>query len=261
MLHESALSESGITVRPRDERRIAMLLTFNDRQSPSSYIERVWRCHSTQGGSFHSMAEGNLELVITRLEGFSLVTLRGPVTRAETIACPPNGRWLAIRFRLGVFFRDLPTAALLDHNDLNFPVWPDGKFRFAGRAWELPTYENAEIFVERLAKCGVIGVEPVVQAAIHGERQALGQRSVQRRFLRAVGMTHATFQKIERARHAVELLRGGASVLDVIHDAGYFDQAHLGRSLKRLIGLTPKAVYNPQAQLSFSYKTEPRDAG
>jgi len=242
-------------------RQTTMHLTFDDRQSSSRYIERVWRCHSTIGGFFHSMAEGNLELVITRLEGFSLVTLRGPVTRADTFACPPNGRWLAIRFRMGVYFRGLPTSALLDHNDLNFPVWPDGKFRFAGRAWQIPTYENAETFVDRLARYGLIDVEPVVQAAIHGDCQALSRRSVQRRFLHVAGMTHATFRQIERARRATDLLRSGSSILDVIHEAGYFDQAHLGRSLKRLIGLTPMAIQNQQAQLSFLYKTERLEGG
>ncbi len=238
-----------------------MLLTFEDRPSSSAYIERIWRCRSAGAGPFHSMAEGNLELVFSFLEGFSLVTLRGPVTRAETIVCPPNGRWLAIRFRMGVYFRGLPTAALLDHNDLNFPTMGEGRFWFAGRTWEIPSYENAECFVAELAKCGVIGVEPVVQAAIQGDRQALSRRSVQRRFLRVAGMTHAQFRQIERARRAADLLRSGSSILDVIHDAGYFDQAHLSRSLKHLIGLTPMTVRGNQAQLSFLYKTTPLDGG
>jgi hypothetical protein len=52
-------------------------LTFEDRPSSSPFIERVWRCHSSSGGVFYSMAEGNFELVVTRLEGLTLVTLRG----------------------------------------------------------------------------------------------------------------------------------------------------------------------------------------
>jgi hypothetical protein len=64
-------------------------------------------------------------------------------------------------------------------------------------------------------------------------------------------------RQIERARHATNLLRQGVSILDTVHDAGYFDQAHLTRSLKHLIGQTPVEVGRGQIQLSFLYKTEP----
>jgi AraC-like DNA-binding protein len=233
-----------------------MFLTFEDRPSTSRYIERVWRCHSTTGGVFYSMAEGNLELVVTRLEGWALVTLRGPVTQAAPITCPPNGRWLGIRFRVGTYFRSFATAALLNHRDLNFATTSDGRFWFDGEMWPVPDFENAEIFVGRLAKQGAIGMEPAVQAAVLGDHQTLSRRSVQRRFLRVTGMTYAQLRQIERARHAVQLLHGGSSILDAVHASGYFDQAHLSRSLKRLVGLTPTTILRHEAQLSFSYKTE-----
>ena len=47
---------------------LQMLLTFVDRPADSPLIERVWRSHSVASGLFHSMAEGNLELVVTRLQ-------------------------------------------------------------------------------------------------------------------------------------------------------------------------------------------------
>src|SRR5262249_38027104 len=87
-----------------------MFLTFEDRPSNAPYVERFWRCYSTRGGLFHSMAEGNLELVVTRLDGFVQVTLRGPVTQAATVDCPANGQWFVIRFRVGTYFPGLPTV-------------------------------------------------------------------------------------------------------------------------------------------------------
>jgi hypothetical protein len=39
---------------------------------------------------------------------------------------------------------------------------------------------------------------------------------------------------------------------------GYFDQAHLTRSLTRLIGQTPGRIVKAEQQLSFLYKTTPR---
>ena len=51
------------------------------------------------------------------------------------------------------------------------------------------------------------------------------------------------------------LCRDGASILDTVHEAGYFDQAHLTRSLRVLIGVTPAGITRHDAQLSFLYKT------
>lgn len=232
-------------------------LTFEDRPSSSPFIERVWRCHSATGGMFYSMAEGNLELVVTRLEGLTLVTLRGPVTRASPVMCPANGRWLAIRFRMGAYFPHLPTAALMNHNDIDFPVTSEGKFWFEGNHWEIPSFANAEVFVAKLARLGAIALEPTIPAAIEGDHPLISRRSVQRRFLRVTGMTHSRFRQIERARYAAKLLRAGSSILDVVQRASYYDQAHLTRSLKHLVGQTPATLLRNGAQLSFSYITEP----
>jgi methylphosphotriester-DNA--protein-cysteine methyltransferase len=71
-------------------------------------------------------------------------------------------------------------------------------------------------------------------------------------------LTHSTIRQIERARHAAVLLRQGLSILDVVYEAGYFDQPHLTRSLKYFIGQTPTQIMEKGGpeQLSFSYKTE-----
>ncbi len=48
----------------------------------------------------------------------------------------------------------------------------------------------------------------------------------------------------------------GVAINDAVHEAGFFDQAHLTRSLKSLIGLTPSKIAREQHQLSFLYKTD-----
>jgi hypothetical protein len=232
-----------------------MFLRFADRPSDSPYIERVWRGRSDGGGPFVSVAAGHLELVVTRLADFAMVTVRGPETRATTISCPPDGEWAAIRFRLGVHMPSIPTRLLLDHRDVDLPVSADGSFELHGFRWALPDLENAERYVDALARRGVIARDDVVEAAIRGHGQLLTVRSVQRHFRRTTGMTHGLFRQIQRARRATNLLRDGASILDTVHEAGYFDQAHLTRSLKVLIGETPASVMRHDAQLSFLYKT------
>jgi AraC-like DNA-binding protein len=234
-----------------------MFLTFKDRASSSPFVERVWCAHTETGGSFYSMAEGSLELVITRLPGLCRVTLRGPVTRAAPVVCPSNGQWVAIRFRTGTYFPAWPTAMLMDHSDIDFPAIGDRRFWFNGASWELPTFENAESFVHKLAREGAIARDVTVAAAIDGDRHVLSRRSVQRHFLRVTGMTQALFQQIQRARYAAKLLHAGSPILDVVHGARYFDQAHLTRSLRRLIGPTPTTILRNQVQLSFAYGAEP----
>jgi hypothetical protein len=51
------------------------------------------------------------------------------------------------------------------------------------------------------------------------------------------------------------LLGEGVSILDVVSHLGYFDQAHLTRSLRHFIGETPAKIKQGQKQLSFLYKT------
>jgi AraC-like DNA-binding protein len=231
-----------------------MLIEFEHRESDSPYVERIWRSRSRQGGVFLSMAESSIELVFTRLPGFSAVTLRGPVSRGGPIECPPQGEWLAIRFRLGTYLPQVPTASLIDHRNVQLPMLPNGRFWFSGQAWEIPSYDNAEDFVVRLAHARVIALSHATDAAIERDHSRMNQRSMQRHFRRVTGMTVSNYQQIERARHAAALLMDGSSVLDATFDAGYFDQAHLTRSVRHLIGTTPARLARERPQLSFSYK-------
>lgn len=233
-----------------------MLLTFEDRPSTSPYVERIWRSRSYGGGQFLSMAECHLELIVTRLPGSIAVLLRGPVTQARFVDCPPEGEWLGIRFRPGTYLPRLPTAILLDHQNLDLPVIRDKSFWFSGLIWEIPDFDNAEDLVARLAGAGLIARDCSVDAVIAGDEAWMSQRSVQRHFLRATGVTIGGFQKVARARQAASLLTQGYSILDASFEAGYFDQAHMTRSVKQLIGMTPAKLVSEQPQLSFSYKTE-----
>lgn len=200
------------------------------------------------------MAESCVELVFTRLPSFSAATLRGPVSKGVLIECPPDGEWLAVRFRLGIHLPHIPTAALIDHQNVDLPILSRDRFWLAGQAWEIPRYDNAEDFVARLAQAGVIARSHATDAAIEGDSDHMCRRSVQRHFRRVTGMTFSSYQQIERARHAAALLIGGSSVLDATFEAGYFDQAHLTRSVKQLIGTTPARLLRERPQLSFSYK-------
>jgi hypothetical protein len=233
-----------------------MLLMFEDRLSDSPFVERVWRAHSERAGTFLSVAASHVEMAVTRHRGKTFLTLRGPETKATSADCPAEGEWLGIRFTLGTFIPALLPANLLDRRDVSLPGASKHAFWLNGSAWEYPTFENADVFVARLVRKGVIARDAIVDAVRHNHPQTLSLRSTQRHFLRATGMTNATWRQIERARYATNLLRDGVSILDTVHQAGYFDQPHLTRSLTRRIGQTPIEIVQGTRQLSFLYKTE-----
>jgi len=228
---------------------------FEDRASDHPFVEKVWRCHSERAESFLSVAANNFEMVVTRLGGKSILTLRGPETVATALDCPAEGEWVAIRFKIGTFMPRFLPGSLRDHNDVNLPPATGRSFWLNGSALEYPDFDNAETFVQRLAKSGVLSRDPVVDDNLQRRPGNLSLRSSQRHFLRTTGVTYTTFRQIERARHATELLRERVSALDVVSRLGYFDQAHLTRSLRRFIGQTPTQIIQRQKQLSFLYKT------
>jgi methylphosphotriester-DNA--protein-cysteine methyltransferase len=123
---------------------------------------------------------------------------------------------------------------------------------------EYPDFENAETFVKRLVRLGVVSRDPVVEDTLLGRTGGLSLRSAQRHFLRSTGISYATFRQVERARYATNLLREGVPIFDVVVGAGYFDQAHLTRSLSHFIGQPPSRIIEGQKQLSFLYKTNPK---
>ena len=232
-----------------------MFLIFDDRPSDSPFVERIWRCHSERAGTFLSIAASHWEMVVTRHNGRTTLTVRGPETNAATVDCPAEGEWLGIRFKLGTFMPHLPARNLLDRRDITLPGATGRSFWLNGSAWEYPDFENAENFVNRLVHDGLVAVDLHLKVALQGRRQKMSIRTAQRHFLQATGMTHSTIRQIERARQAANLLKQGVSILDTVPEAGYFDQAHLTRSLKYLIGQTPAQIVRGDKQLSYLYKT------
>ncbi len=194
-------------------------------------------------------------MVVSRHQGKTSLIVRGPETKPTAADCPAGGEWLAIRFKLGAFMPLLRPHDLRDRNDVWLPQATGRSFWLQGSAWEYPSFENAETFVNRLVRSGLITVDHSVTATLHGEPQKPSRRTAQRRFLQATGLTHSAARQIDRARHATNLLKQGFSILDTVCEAGYFDQAHLTRSLKRWIGQTPAQIIRGEVQLSFLYNT------
>jgi len=230
-----------------------------ERLSEAPFVERIWRSQGERAGPFISIAEVECSLVVTKYEGKTSITLRGPTTRATPAFCPADAEFFGIQLKPGAFLPDLPAKMVMDHHDVNLPEATSQSFWLKGSAWQYPDHENADTFVSRLVRDGLLIYDPVVGAALQGQPVDMSLRTVQRRFLQATGLTNNTIYQINRAQQAATLLKQGCSILDTVHQAGYFDQPHLTRSLKQFIGLTPAQIIDEDRteRLSFLYKKNP----
>jgi hypothetical protein len=222
-------------------KRAVELFTFAERSSSSPLVAMTWHTRSEPEESFISIAVSHWEMVVTRQAAAALLTVRGPETKATTAAIPRDADFFGIQFSHGTFMPSLHLRQLVDRS-VTLPPASSTSFWLDGSAWELPRPGNADVFVDRLVRAGLLAHDPVASAAVHDGVESLSTRSVERRVARATGLTRGAIRQIERAERAVELLGRGVPALDVAQQAGYADQPHLTRSLKRFVGQTPSQI-------------------
>jgi hypothetical protein len=214
---------------------------FKERPSDSPFVERIWSTQSEQAGSFTSISTVFWSMVIAKCRGRITLSLHGPETGATCKDFPPEAEWFGIAFKLGTFVPHIPPGALIDGIAV-LPGISERSFSLGHSAWQFPNFENADTFVDRLVRAGILVHEPITNAVHQGQSQSLSLRTVQYRFLRSTGLSQRTVRQIERARYAAALLKQGVSIFDTVYEAGYSDQPHLTRSLKHFIGHTPAEI-------------------
>lgn len=215
-----------------------MKFVFEERPPDSPLIKRIWRTESDFDGTFMSQAGIHSELVVWRYNGETHITVRGPETKATVSDTAAGAEYVGIDLEPGVYLPHLPFNSLVN-NALTLPGATGKAFWLNGAVWRLPDFDNADTFIQRLIRDGILVRDTAVAAAIQGQPAHLSPRALQYRFLRVTGMTQETMRQIERAQQATALLESGTSILDTVYATGYFDQAHMTRSLKRFMGQTP----------------------
>lgn len=218
-----------------------MKFDFDARPSDSPLVEGVWHTQSQGGGSFISTAASYWEMVVTRQKDRLTLSIRGPETIASPAPIPEDAEFFGIIFKRGVFMPALPKRGLVNQA-LHLPETSARSFKLHGDTWQFPNFENADTFVNRLVRTGLLASDPIVEDVLRGREQDLSLRSIQRRFLHVTGLTYKAIQQIERARRALALLQSGVPIPDTAYELGYFDQPHLTRSLKLFAGQTPAEI-------------------
>ncbi len=218
-----------------------MAVTREDRLSDSPLVESIWHVQAESDGSEIVVADMSWDMIITKQNGKTNLCVWGPMTKANSIPHTAGSEALGIRFKLGTYMNTLPAYSLPDAGTV-LPKPNSKSFWLNSSAWELPTYENVETFIERLVRSGLLGKDSVVEATLQGDSQYISLRSVQRRFLRITGLNQRYIRSIERAQQAASLLNKGIPILDTVYEAGYADQQHMTKSLKRFLGQTPAQI-------------------
>src|SRR5215204_5099748 len=212
-------------------KRAVELFALERGSSRSCFIEETWWTRSEPEESFISVAVTHCQMVVTRQRGVAWLTVRGPETKATTVPIPADAEFFGIQFSLGTFMPTLQPGQLVDRA-VTLPQATNRSFWVGGSAWELPGPDDADVFVDRLVRAGLLVHDPVVAEALDGDVAGFSSRSLERRVARATGLSRGTIGRIRRAERAVELLARGVAPPEVAYRAGYADQPHLTRSLK-----------------------------
>ncbi|SRR5258708_29856749 len=225
-----------------------MSFLYEERLSDSPSVQTIWHTWTECNGCYLASADGSWDLLISRQDATTTVLLCGPTTKATPVYYTEGVECIGIRFQLGTCMPHLPTNHLLDAGTMLYEG-TSTSFWLGNSPWQFPDYENADTFVDRLVRADLLVRDPIVDAVLQGHLQDLSPRSVQRHFLRTIGLPQRYLRYIERAQQAALLLKQGVSIQDTVFQAGYADQSHLTKSLKRLTGQTP-------AQIACTRKSE-----
>lgn len=218
-----------------------MTIVSVERPSDSSFVEELSYGHTLGSGSTIRPTEISWHMIVMKAAGKTKMFVVGPLTSSGVVTWEGGGELLWIKFKLGTFMPHLPAKQFLDL-ETTLPNASGRSFWLNGSAWEFPTYENVDTFINRLVREEILVRDPVVDTVLQGYGRDFSPRTVRHRFMQTTGLTQSHIRQAERAMLAAARLRGGASILDTVFECGYFDQPHLTRALKHWIGYTPAQV-------------------
>lgn len=224
------------------------------RLSDSPYVETVMSGYTEGEGSTIRPAECHWHMVFANVNGAMHPIITGALTTSGVVPFTEGVELLWIKFKLGTFMPHMPARKNLDSETL-LPTAAGKSFWLKSSVWQFPDYENVDTFVDWLVRDEILVFDPLVKAALEGQPQEIALRTVRHRFLRATGLTQNNIYQIERAQRAAALLREGASILDTVYEAGYFDQPHLTRALKQWVGYTPAELVRSSRACRFVQDT------
>jgi len=207
----------------------------------SSLVRSVTRTVFAGSGSLRLQPDGMWDIAFLRSRRGFQVLRTGLTTRPVELPHEEGDEVFSIGFAASAFMPLMPGDRLRDQGVLLERIGSD-RFRIGSDIFEVPRLDNVEDFVARLVKRETVHGNPLVASIVSGHPNAATERTMQRHFLRTTGMTIKAFSQIERAQRAVVLLRSGEAAAEVAFTLGYSDQPHMIRSLRAIMGQTPRQI-------------------
>ena len=230
----------------------------------SALVDHYWLSWNNTAVRHAVLPDGCVDVVIECLEGDARCWAFGTTTQRRQLEVRPGAHYLGVRFRAGQG-RHVLSVAAGELTDTRLPAsegtrLPLERVVEALQRASLPTREPFEVFeralwayLERQPPA-----ETVLDAALRlvderssqvrvGELAAqlgISRRHLERLFTEHVGVSPKQYLNILRCTHAWGLLqRGPHSPLSrVAHEAGFADQSHMNREVRRLLAVTPGQI-------------------
>lgn len=171
-------------------KRASELFTIGEWATDSGFVQKAWRTQSEPEPepAFISIAASRWQLCVTTQRGAAQLTIRGPDTKATITPIPADAEFFGIAFSLGTFMPVLPLPRLVGRS-MALPAASPTSFWLDGSRWEIPTPGNADVFVDRLVRHGVVVRDPIVAGSLDDGGDGVSTRTLERHFAQATGLT------------------------------------------------------------------------
>lgn len=212
------------------------------RYSDHPYIDRVWRTENIEDGVYLATPDGSWDIIVLiQADDSKGVMLTGQATESAYVPYTAGTSAVVISFAAGAYLPQYPGKKML--NLVEMLDCPDeSHFILAGKVFEIPTFTSAELLVDAMLQEEVLKMDEVVASILTGDPKALSDRATQRHFSKVTGLTRKSLEQIRRAQEAVRQLQTGKKPIDVAMETGFADQAHLSKSLKKIMHKKPSDI-------------------
>lgn len=210
--------------------------------SGSTLVRTCWRVVVAADATWTTGGAEYWALAFTRTpDGRQLAQLAGPTLRPRAMDVHRGEVAWGVDLQPHAFWRGLAKTSVVDQlRDLPTER-VDGQWWYllGGVRLPVPACEDLDDAVQSMCTAGLLVGEPSVAEVLLGGDVAVPARTLRRRFHATTGLRRAQVEQVRRARAAYALLQAGLPLAEAAAEAGFADQAHMTRELRRLAGCTP----------------------
>lgn len=227
----------------------------------SGIVESFWlfEIDTAGGGPFEILPDGNFDLIFIVRNSCCSLLFAGPYTRTAVVPICA-GHYFGIRFCPGKMPKvaDIQPAELVD-NMIELPAMSGMNRDFLGESLrEADGIHAKRAFVESILQQA--GMDSLTRRSLSdhctdvinscngriqvhdlANRVGASVRTLERAFVKDLGISPKMFIRLVRLQHAVERLKIGAypTLTDLAYTCGYADQSHFIKDFKELVGRSP----------------------